>query len=123
MKLSVSPLWSTRSEVAKRASYQSCKIFSNVEKKDVSCSANLCSLALEASKGAFYFWERVCGYCDYSACGYCCWLCYRSPSHRGAKSGCKLVTLFGGYSYDGVSAVIGVQNTKVPNQGASWWHF
>ena len=33
MKLSLSPLWSTRSEVAKRASYQSCKIFSNVEKE------------------------------------------------------------------------------------------
>ena len=28
--------------------------------------------------------------------------------HRGGKSGCKLVTLFGGYSYDGVSAAIGV---------------
>ena len=26
----------------------------------------------------------------------------------GAKSGCKLVTLFGGYSYDGVSAGIWV---------------
>ena len=23
-----------------------------------------------ASMGAFYFWERVYGYCDYSACGY-----------------------------------------------------
>ena len=27
---------------------------------------------------------------------------------RGAKSGCKLMTLFGGYSYDGVSAGIWV---------------
>ena len=33
------------------------------------------------------------------------------------------VTLFGGYSYDGVSAVIGVQHTEVPNLGASWSRF
>ena len=26
--------------------------------------------------------------------------------HTGPKSGCKLVTLFGGYSYDGVTAGI-----------------
>ena len=26
--------------------------------------------------------------------------------HRGGKSGCKLVTLFGSYSYDGVTAGI-----------------
>ena len=30
-----------------------------------------------------------------------------------------LVTLFGGYSYDGVSAAIGVQNTEVPNLGVA----
>ena len=41
----------------------------------------------------------------------------------GAKSGCKLVTLFGGYSYDGVSVGIGVQHTDVANLGASWSHF
>ena len=38
--------------------------------------------------------------------GYCSagiWVIY-----TGAKSGCKLVTLFGGYSYDGVSAGIWV---------------
>ena len=40
--------------------------------------------------------------------------------HRGPKSGCKLVTLFGGHSYDGLNAVFGVQHTEVPNQGASW---
>ena len=40
--------------------------------------------------------------------------------HRGPKSGCKLVTLFGGHSYDGLNAVLGVQHTEVPNQGASW---
>ena len=40
--------------------------------------------------------------------------------HRGGKSGCKLVTEFGGYSYDGVSAVIGVQHIEVANLGASW---
>jgi len=28
--------------------------------------------------------------------------------HRGGKSGCKLVTLFGSYSYDGVTAGIWV---------------
>ena len=39
--------------------------------------------------------------------------------HRGAKSGCKLVTLFGGYFYDGLNAAIGVQHTEVPNLGAS----
>ena len=43
--------------------------------------------------------------------------------HRGPKSGCKLVTLFDSYSNGGVSAVIGVQHTKVPNLGASWSHF
>ena len=71
-------------------------------------------------------------------------------TYRGGKSGCKLVTLFGGYSYDGVSvgiwvihtevpnlgvtlfdgysyhglnAVIGVQHREVPNLGASWSRF
>ena len=47
-------------------------------------------------------------------------LWYRGPTHRGGKSGCKLVTEFGGYSYDGVSAVIGVQYIEVANLGASW---
>ena len=46
--------------------------------------------------------------------------CYRGPSHRGPKSGCKLVTEFDSYSDDGVNAVIGVQHTEVPNLGASW---
>ena len=50
-------------------------------------------------------------------------LCYRGPTHRGAKSGCKLITLFDSYSNDGVSAVIGVQHTEVANLGASWSHF
>ena len=40
-------------------------------------------------------------------------------TYRGGKSGCKLVTLFGGYSYDGLNATIGVQHTEVPNVGAS----
>ena len=35
-------------------------------------------------------------------------LVYGSYIQTGAKSGCKLVTLFGGYSYDGVSAGIWV---------------
>ena len=48
--------------------------------------------------------REVC-YCDYDACGYCCAI---GVIHTGAKSGCKLVTLFGGYSYDGVSAGIWV---------------
>ena len=47
-------------------------------------------------------------------------LCFRGPTHKGGKSGCKLVTEFGGYSDDGVSAVIGVQHTEVANLGASW---
>ena len=45
------------------------------------------------------------------------------PTHRDGKSGCKLVTFFGGYSYDGLNAAIEVQNTEVPNQGASWSRF
>ena len=36
--------------------------------------------------------------------------------HTGPKSGCKLVTLFGGYSYDGLSAGIWV----IHNSGKSW---
>ena len=40
--------------------------------------------------------------------------------HTGAKSGGEVVTLFDSYSYDGVSAVIGVQHTEVANLGASW---
>ena len=48
--------------------------------------------------------------------------CYKGPTYRGPKSGCKLVTLFGGYSYDGNSA-IRVQHTEVPNLGASWSRF
>ena len=46
-------------------------------------------------------------------------LCYRGPTHRGPKSGGELVTLFGGYSYDGLNAVIGVQHTEVPNLGVT----
>ena len=38
--------------------------------------------------------------------------------HTGPKSGGELVTLFGGYSYDGVSAAIGVQHTEVANLGS-----
>ena len=56
----------------------------------------------------------VC-YCDYGACG--TWL---GVIHTGPKFGCKLVTEFDSYSDDGVSAVIGVQHTEVPNLGASW---
>ena len=44
-------------------------------------------------------------------------------TYRGPKSGCKMVTLFGGYSYDGLNAAIGVQHTEVPNLGASWSRF
>ena len=50
-------------------------------------------------------------------------LCYRGPTHRGGKSGGKLVTLFGSYSYDGLNAAIGFQHTEVPNLGASWSRF
>ena len=44
-------------------------------------------------------------------------------TYRGGKSGCKMVTLFDSYSNDGVSVVIGVQHTEVPNLGASWSRF
>ena len=33
---------------------------------------------------------------------------YMGHTYKGPKSGCKMVTLFGGYSYDGVSAGIWV---------------
>ena len=40
-------------------------------------------------------------------------------TYRGGKSGCKLVTLFGGYSYDGVSVGIWVIHTEVANLGVT----
>ena len=43
--------------------------------------------------------------------------------HTGPKSEGELVTLIVGYSYDGFNAAIGVQHTEVPNLGASWSHF
>ena len=43
--------------------------------------------------------------------------------HRGAKSGCKMLTLFDSYCYDGVSAGIWVIHTEVPNLGARWSRF
>ena len=39
--------------------------------------------------------------------------------HTGPKSGCKLVTLFDKYCDGGVSAAIGVQHTEVPNLGVA----
>ena len=45
------------------------------------------------------------------------------PTHKGGKSGCKLVTEFGGYSYDGLNAAIGVKHTEVANLGVSWSRF
>ena len=50
-----------------------------------------------------------------------CW--YMGHTYRGAKSGCKLLTLFDSDCDDGVSDVIGVQHTEVPNLGAKWSHF
>ena len=44
-------------------------------------------------------------------------------TYRGGKSGGELLTLFGGYSYDGVSAGIWVIHTEVANLGASWSRF
>ena len=41
-------------------------------------------------------------------------------THLGPKSGCKLVTLFDSYSYDGVSAGIWVIHIEVANLGARW---
>ena len=43
--------------------------------------------------------------------------------HTGAKSGGELVTLFDSYSYDGLNAAIGVQHTEVANLGVSWSRF
>ena len=40
--------------------------------------------------------------------------------HTGPKSGGELVTLFDSYSYEGVSAGIWVIHTEVPNLGARW---
>ena len=37
--------------------------------------------------------------------------------HRGAKSGCKMVTLFDSYSYDGESAGIWVIHTGAKSGG------
>ena len=34
-------------------------------------------------------------------------------TYRGGKSGCKVVTLFDSYCYDGVSVVIGVHHTEM----------
>ena len=44
-------------------------------------------------------------------------------TYRGGKSGGELLTLFGGYSYDGVSAGVWVIHTEVPNLGARWSRF
>ena len=38
-------------------------------------------------------------------------------TYRGGKSGCKLVTLFDSYSYDGVSACIWVIHTGAKSWG------
>ena len=63
------------------------------------------------------------GFC-YCYCYYYCYCyCYRGPTHRGPKSGGELVTLFGGYYYDGLIAAIGVQHRQVPNLGVSWSRF
>ena len=43
--------------------------------------------------------------------------------HTGAKSGCKMVTLFDSYPYDGLIAATGVQHRQVPNLGVSWSRF
>ena len=40
-------------------------------------------------------------------------------TYRGGKSGGELLTLFGGYSYDGVSAGIWVIHTEVANLGVT----
>ena len=47
-------------------------------------------------------------------CGDCCAI---GVIHTGAKSGCKMVTLFDSYSYDGVSAGIWVIHTGAKSGG------
>ena len=44
---------------------------------------------------------------------------YGSYIHTGGKSGGELLTLFDGYSYDGVSVGIWVIHTEVPNLGVT----
>ena len=51
---------------------------------------------------------------------YCCAI---GVQHTSAKYGGELVTLFGGYFYDGLNDAIGVQHREVPNLGASWSRF
>ena len=51
--------------------------------------------------------------------GYCCHQLAMRVIHTGAKSGGELVTLFGGYSCDGVSAGIWVIHTEVANLGVT----
>ena len=46
-------------------------------------------------------------------------LVYGTYIHKGGKSGGELLTLFGSYSYDGVSAGIWVIHTEVANLGVS----
>ena len=41
--------------------------------------------------------------------GYCCAI---GVQHTSAKSGGELVTLFGGYFYDGLNDTLGVQHTS-----------
>ena len=41
-------------------------------------------------------------------------------TYRGGKSGCKMVTEFDSYSYDGVSSGILVIHIEVANLGARW---
>ena len=54
------------------------------------------------------FWQLLLQWCE-------CWSAGIWVIQTGAKTGCKLVTLFGGYSYDGLNAAIGVQHTEVAN--------
>ena len=46
-----------------------------------------------------------------------CGDCAIGVIHRGGKSGCKMVTLFDSYSYDGVSAGIWVIHTGPKSGG------
>merc|ERR1711978_240384 len=46
---------------------------------------------------------------------------YMGHTYRGAKSGCKLLTLFDSYSYDGVSAGIWVIHTGPKSWGHAFW--
>ena len=69
-----------------------------------------CQIWVQAGNG---IWQLLLWWCE-------CW--YMGHTYRGAKSGCKMLTLFDSYSYDGWVLVYG-SFIQVPNLVARWWRF